>query len=364
MPIKEESFRIGCGRYLQGAGFIKKTGDEIIRLGDTPLIIGGKTALRITKADIEKSIGAKCKKYEVIVHAGTCNEMRAKELAQLAHEKGYNVIVGVGGGVICDFAKLCAYYAKLPIINIPTSSATCAAYTPLSVRYTPDGKTVGSIHYSYEVNSVLVDTEVIITQPMKLFLSGVFDALAKFVEIKQRYTEDTTDYPLGLDYAYVLSKYTFNLLNDNIEQCIKDLESGSISKLFENVVYTAIAATGVISGVARGSNQTAIAHKFYEATRTLYYQNTKEFTHGEIVGVGLLIQNHFNGEVENNEILLNLMRKYDLPSCIDSLNIERDDVAFAAYYHAMCNSSAIESEDEAARLRESLKYVWELTKND
>jgi hypothetical protein len=32
MPIKEESFRIGCGRYLQGAGFIKKAGDEIIRL--------------------------------------------------------------------------------------------------------------------------------------------------------------------------------------------------------------------------------------------------------------------------------------------------------------------------------------------
>ena len=58
------------------------------------------------------------------------------------------------------------------------------------------------------------------------------------------------------------------------------------------------------------------------------------------------------------------MRKYALPSCIDSLNIKRDDVAFAAYYHAMCNSSAIESEDEAARLRESLKYVWELTKND
>jgi glycerol dehydrogenase len=262
------------------------------------------------------------------------------------------------------FAKLVAHFAKLPVINVPTSSATCAAFTPLSVRYTAEGRTVGSKHYEYEVQAVVADTEIIAKQPERLLLAGIFDALAKFVEIKQRYTEDTTDYPLGLDYAYVLSKYTFNLLNDNIEQCIKDLESGSISKLFENVVYTAIAATGVISGVARGSNQTAIAHKFYEATRTLYYQNTKEFTHGEIVGVGLLIQNHFNGEVENNEILLNLMRKYALPSCIDSLNIERDDVAFAAYYHAMCNSSAIESEDEAARLRESLKYVWELTKND
>ena len=151
MPIKEESFRIGCGRYLQGAGFIEKTGDEVIKLGSAPLIIGGKTALEITKARLEKSIHMKCNKYEFIVHTGTCNEIRAKELAQLANENGFDVIVGVGGGVICDFAKLCAYHAKLPIINIPTSSATCAAYTPLSVQYTPDGKTVGSLHYAYEV---------------------------------------------------------------------------------------------------------------------------------------------------------------------------------------------------------------------
>ena len=364
MPIKEESFRIGCGRYIQKAGCVRKVGEEVLRLGTSPLIIVGKTALGITRDNIEMGVKENCNKYEFIVYTGTCNEESAKDFASLAKEKGYDVIVGVGGGVICDFAKLCGYFARLPVINVPTSSATCAAYTPLSVRYTPDGKTVGSLHYSYEVNSVLADTEVIITQPMRLFLSGVFDALAKFVEIKQRYTEDITDYTLGLDYAYVLSKYSFKLLNNNIERCIKDLESGCATDMFEKIVYTTIAATGVISGVARGSNQTAIAHKFYEATRSLFYKNAKEFTHGEIVGVGLLIQNHFNGEVENNKILLNLMRKYNLPSCIDSLNIERNDDTFEAYYNAVCRSSAIESEDEAARFRESLKYLWGIKEND
>ena len=62
MPIKEESFRIGCGRYIQGSGYIKKTGDEVIRLGTSPLIIGGKTALDITKFKIEKSVAEKCNK--------------------------------------------------------------------------------------------------------------------------------------------------------------------------------------------------------------------------------------------------------------------------------------------------------------
>ena len=57
MPIREESFRIGCGRYLQGAGYIARTGEEVMRLGTSPLIIGGKTALEITKGAIEESVG-------------------------------------------------------------------------------------------------------------------------------------------------------------------------------------------------------------------------------------------------------------------------------------------------------------------
>jgi len=60
MPVKEESFRIGCGRYIQGAGYLAKTGDEILRVGTAPLIVGGKTALEITRAQITESIVNKC----------------------------------------------------------------------------------------------------------------------------------------------------------------------------------------------------------------------------------------------------------------------------------------------------------------
>ena len=173
MPIYEESFRIGCGRYQQVQNYINKAGDEILRYGTSPLIIGGKTALSVAGEKLENSIKDKCNLYEIVTHTGTCNDERATELAQYANDKGYDVIVGVGGGVICDFAKMCAYFSNLPIINIPTSSATCAAFTPLSVRYTPDGKTVGTKHFEYEVNEVIVDTEVIASQPTRLLLAGV-----------------------------------------------------------------------------------------------------------------------------------------------------------------------------------------------
>ena len=362
MPIKEESFRIGCGRYVQGAGYIERIGEEVKRLGLSPLVVGGKTALSLTADKIEKSFKEKCNKYEFIIHEGTCNDERAEEIANYAKEKGYDVIVGVGGGVICDFSKLCGYFAKLPVINVPTSSATCAAYTPLSVRYTPEGRTVGSRHYEYELDGVLVDTEIIVAQPVRLFLAGVFDALAKFVEIKHRFTEDTKDYPIGLDYAYAMSKYSHKLLNEKTQKCIDDMEKGNITQDVENVIFTAIASTGVISGIARGSNQTALAHKFYETTRLLYPEKAKPYLHGEIVGVGLLLQNHFNDEEENNKSLTELMKKYGMPSCVTDVGVEKNDQMFDEYYERICNSSAIDktNKEECEKFRESLEYLWSL----
>lgn len=362
MPIKEESFRIGCGRYVQGAGYISKIADEVLRCGRTPLVVGGKTALSIAQEKIEQSLKEKCNKYEFIVHTGTCNDERAKEIADYAKEKGFDVIVGVGGGVICDFAKVCGYFAKLPTINVPTSSATCAAYTPLSVRYTPDGRTVGSLHYEYEVDCVLVDTEIMAHQPVRLFLAGVFDSLAKFVEIKHRFTEDTEDYPIGLDYAYAMSKYSYKLLDENTQKCIDDMEKGEISHEVDNIIFTTIAATGVISGIARGSNQTALAHKFYETTRLIYPEKAKPYLHGEIVGVGLLLQNYFNGEEKNNNSLTELMKKYNMPSCVTDVGIEKNRQIFEEYYEHIVNSSAIDknSREECEKFRKSLEYLWML----
>lgn len=360
MPIKEKSFRIGCGRYLQENGILSSLGDEVMRLGNSPLIVGGKTALSLTKDIIEKSVSSVCKKCSITTHTGSCNDLQAEKLAQFAKENGYDVIVGVGGGVIMDFAKLIGFFAKLPVINVPTSSATCAAYTPLSVRYTPEGRTVGSQHYEYEVNAVIVDPLIISTQPERLFLAGVFDALAKFVEIKQRFNETVTEYPLGLDWAYILSKKSFDELINKTEKCIDAVKNGKITPEVEQTIFTAIAVTGVISGIARGSNQTALAHKFYEATRAMFFKESRTYLHGEIVGVGLLLQNYFNNETENNDFLLSLMKKYNMPCSLSGIGIIPTEEAKEMYYNKLKSSSAIEQDnsEEFIKLKNGLDYLW------
>ncbi len=362
MPIKEESFRIGCGRYIQGKGYISRCGEEVTRVASSPLIVGDDTALGLTRDALDKSLKNTVKKYEFITHNGTCNEERARELADYAIKNNFDAFVGVGGGVIMDFAKLCAYFAKLPTINIPTSSATCAAYTPLSVRYTPEGKTAGSVHYTYEIDSVIVDTEIIAAQPVRLLLAGMFDALAKFVEIKQRYAESKADFTLGLDYAYIMSEYSFKLLTEKTQKCIDDMQAGNITDDVDNFIFTTIAATGVISGIARGSNQTAVAHKFYDSARFLFPEETRDFLHGEIVGIGILLQNHFNDDLAQNDGLLRFMKKYGLPHSLQDIGIEPSDENLEAFFGKLCDFGAIDgtSKTQCEKLRIAMNYLWSL----
>ena len=362
MPIKESSFRIGCGRYLQEENLLARCGNEILRYGKRPLIVGDDTALGITRGVMIPSIAAVCEAYEIVVHNGTCNDERAREIAEMTGiGGGYDVIVGVGGGVIMDFAKLCGHFASLPVVNIPTSAATCAAYTPLSVRYTPEGRTVGTLHYGYEVDAVLVDMNVMLTQPTRLLLAGVFDALAKFVEIKQRFHPDSEDtYPMGLDYAYVLAERSFRSLCRDIEPCIADMRAGRVTPCVENVIFTLIAVTGVVSGIARGSNQTALGHKFYEIARVLYPAESKPYLHGELVGVGLLLQNEYNGERERNAELLVFMKKYGLPHSPESAGVPKE--ALPTFYDRIMKSSAMRdtAPEAAEKLHQSLEYLWRI----
>ena len=50
------------------------------------------------------------------------------------------------------------------------------------------------------------------------------------------------------------------------------------------------------------------------------------------VGVGLLLQNHFNGEEANNAALLELMKKHDMPCCIEDVGVERTEEIPAPFF--------------------------------
>ena len=179
-----KSYRFGAGRYIQEPGAIKWAGEEISRYGSNAYIIGGPTALKLAESGVRESLSSAGIRSFVETYSGLPSYEKIAELSNTVKTEGRDVIAGIGGGRIMDLAKAAASRADVPVVLIPTSAATCAAFSPLSVIYTPEGRSCGYEQHDYEVNSVLVDEDIMITQPVRLLAAGILDAMAKYIEIE------------------------------------------------------------------------------------------------------------------------------------------------------------------------------------
>lgn len=138
----DASYKFGAGRYRQSRGLLEQAGEEIARYGKKPYVIGGPTALPLIRPRLGKGLADAGLDSFFDVHPGHVSHAAAKEKAACARAQGCDVVVGAGGGRMMDFAKLCAYYLGSRVVTLPTSIATCAAYTPFSLIYTPEGQTI------------------------------------------------------------------------------------------------------------------------------------------------------------------------------------------------------------------------------
>lgn len=358
--IKESSFRLGCGRYLQESGALLGVAEEVARLGGKrPFVIGGKTALSLTKQTIDQSLAAKGMSANYHTYMGFCCREVCAKIMETETFLAADVVIGVGGGNVMDAAKYCAVLSGKPIINIPTSSATCAAYTPLSVCYTQEGSTVGTTHHKVEVNCVIADMDILCRQPVRLLLAGIYDSLAKIYELRQRLLGVTVDdADIGLYASYHLSGFMTDLLERKLEACCEDVKAGKSTKTVYDVVYALIAMTGAISGLARGSNQTAIGHKIYETLRALFPREVYTYLHGEMVAIGLIAQIAYNGEGDPMPFRAQ-MKKRGMPVSLCEVGVEATPENMQLIYKTICNSSAMAgtTSEEQARLKAALALI-------
>lgn len=133
----DNAYKFGAGRYIQEAGALKYVGEEAKRLGGKALVIAGPRAWAATEGKVEKSLKEAGVPFVLSVYDGQNTYEKAKAHAAQMAEAGCDFVIGVGGGRIMDQAKATAHFAdSKPVLQVPTSIATCAAFAPLSVMYT------------------------------------------------------------------------------------------------------------------------------------------------------------------------------------------------------------------------------------
>ena len=357
--VVDTSFRIGCGRYIQENGAIVKLPEELARLGT-------KRVVTVMDSNIEKMLGERVRAlldgaglpYVSVVYDLPCNRENAK--AETERLQNGDTVVGIGGGVICDYAKLIAAWGNCPVVCVPTSSATCAAYTPLSVTYTTEYKAMGTVHHPREVDCVIADMDILCRQPARLLAAGAYDAMAKMIETAQRLGgREENEIEIGVRSAFELSRFTYQRLSDILPKACADVNAGVCSKEVFDAVYLSIAATGVISGMARGSNQTAIAHKVYEGSRTLFPLAVKDALHGELVGMGLITQLYYNGDEDGARAMRQRLLGDHLPVSLTALGVEKEQLMPLHDWMLGTSAMAGTSDAEKARLTDALALIFD-----
>lgn len=354
------SYRFGAGRYLQEKDILDFCADEILRYGKKPYVIGGPKALRAAWERMRQSFEQADFSWELEQYEGFPSYEKLEVLEEKVKNFGCDVLVGVGGGCIMDLTKAAAARLRIPVVLVPTSCATCASYSPLSVMYTDEGKCVGYLHFDYEVNAVLVDERVMAAQPPRLLAAGIMDSIAKYIEISNGKPEITlqTD-TIEKFSAYAMAEDIYNILEQYGKEAYQDVSRKATTKTVHNVVFCTIALTGIVSALMRARKQTALAHKLYEAVRTNYYKESKQYLHGEIVATGLIAQLQFNHNAETIGRLKEYMEEMEMPMTLQELGLNASEEVIHTLYERLAASEFVEdTKEDRRRLTEALMEIY------
>ena len=352
------AFKFGCGRYIQEENAIENNlYNELKNLGKKVLFVAGNNGYRVAIDRIKKAIDNTDIEYEIRMFDSVPCFENAEEIAQQIKENEFEIVCGVGGGVLGDIVKLVAEITGVSLVQIPTSSAACVASTPLSIMYDRVTRAFrGGYICKKEADAVIVDTVIMINQPQRLFWAGIVDSKAKMIEI-QHYFMNGKAVPVGLEMALAVSKEVDKFYEQNMREISEAINDKIITKTFELALFYSIAVTGIISGLSKNSSQTALGHAFYYEVRTSFCREAKDYLHGEIVGVGLIVQLSFNGL--DYEAMRKLLKRMNLPVTLSDIGIETSDENIKRFVDRIYETGNIDGDDESARdkLKEAVMLI-------
>jgi len=263
----------------RGAGILSTMGAAIAALGRRPLVIGGDRSLAQADpflapalADLTVATGS---------YGADCSEATLARLqgAIAAHQA--DVIIGVGGGKALDTAKLVAHQAQLPVITIPTSAATCAAWTALSNVYSDEGAFLYDVPLSRCPDLLIVDYDLVATAPQRTLVAGIGDALAKWYEG----SVSSGDSPHTLVIAAVQQA---RVLRDLLLQQTPAALAEPGGAAWREVVDACVLLAGVMGGLGGAQCRTVAAHAVHNGLTHL--PESHGVLHGEKVAYGILVQ--------------------------------------------------------------------------
>ncbi|WP_226655165.1 iron-containing alcohol dehydrogenase family protein [Pseudalkalibacillus hwajinpoensis] len=256
-------------------------------------------------------------------YSGECSELEITRQSELARIHHADVILGVGGGKVLDVAKAVGNEVNKDVALVPTLASTCAATTPLSVKYSDEGEFITYTIFPRSTYLVLVEPEILLRSPIAYLRAGVGDTLAKWYEARAL-IERLTSVPVSVQLAYEVAKSCRDVLIKDGDQAVQDQQRGYLSDAFIRVVETNLLLGGMVGGLGDRYGRIAGAHSIHNGLT--HIEETHSFLHGEKVAYGILVQLVLEGEWTEVRGLFSFYEQIGLPLSLESLGIASGSV--------------------------------------
>ena len=309
---------IAPAKVIRGVGVLQAAPAEIARLGSRPLIIAGDRTLALTQKSLQPILEQQQLHTAQASYGADCSESSLKSLRKAAKEHKADVIIGVGGGKALDTAKLVAHQLQLPVVTVPTSAATCAAWTALSNVYSEEGAFLYDVALSRCPDLLILDYDLIQTAPQHTLVAGIGDATAKWYEasVSSGHLEQT---------LIIAAVQQARVLRDILFQKSTVALQKPGSEVWQEVVDATVLLAGVIGGLGGAQCRTVAAHAVHNGLTHIAGHSS---IHGEKVAFGILVQLRLEEMIQGNQLattsrqqLLKFYAEIGLPQKLDDLGL-------------------------------------------
>jgi glycerol dehydrogenase-like iron-containing ADH family enzyme len=306
-------------QVLKGEGILQQAGKSIARFGKNPLVVGGNTTLKLIEPHLQP-IFTDCQfNYDRAAYTPDCCESSLELLRERVQTAEIDFIIGVGGGKAMDAAKLLAFQCQLPIVTIPTSAATCAAWTALSNIYSDGGAFQYDVSLDRCPDLLILDYTLFTGAPLRTLVAGIGDAIAKWYEA----SVSSGNSPATLTIAAVQqARILRDILFQKSSAAIADIGGRD----WREVIDATVLLAGVIGGLGGANCRTVAAHAVHNGLT--HIPSAHGILHGEKVAYGILVQLRLEETIQGSQLaaaarqqLMEFYSEIGLPTKLEDLGL-------------------------------------------
>lgn len=324
------SYSVGVDCYNEIPYVIRKYGKKVA-------VIGGKTAIEKSKAELLKGIkNSDIEILDFIWYGGDSTYENVEMLKNNPNVQKADVLFAVGGGRACDTVKTLADMIDKPFFTFPTLGSNCAATTAISVIYNSNGSFKEYYYMKQPSYHTFINTKIIADSPEKLLWAGIGDALSKECEVLFS-SRDKFMYHTPL-MGICMSKICTDPLIQYGKKAIEDCKNNISSFELEQVALDIIVSTGIVSNFATHEAQKDPKDNYYynsSLAHCVYYGSSlikacEKHLHGEIVSFGVLCLLTYDNQIEERNRIMEFNKSIGLPITLSDISLTEDDLEIIA----------------------------------